>query len=135
MTRRVAVCAVLVASLAACGGSDQADQGVSLRESCAEIEAAMPPPPGPGPRDAPSAAQWEQFSSDLTVIAEAGDTETKNAIEALQEAVEEKVRVTAWTPPYSPSEALDKIDAELARLDALDDLRLRCKAVGSSALQ
>lgn len=97
-----------------------APSATSLRESCAEVEAGLPEgmlPPAP---------RWQQYATELDAIAEAGDTETQNAVENLQDAVDE----LAADPTGMPF-----LDAREAMRDALDNLALRCKAVGSSALQ
>jgi hypothetical protein len=58
---------------------------------------------------------------------EAGDTETRNALDLLIPAVEE---LTDDPPNGQP-----KLDADQALIGALDAVADRCAAVGSSALQ
>lgn len=114
---------------AACGTDDgepsstasSQEPATSLRESCANVEAALPG------GLVPPARRWRQYATELDAIAETGDTETKNALEGLQRAVDELAA--------DPAAGLPLLDAREALHGALDNLAGRCKAVGSSALQ
>ena len=94
---------------------------VSLHDSCPEIEAGLPK------GLIPAASEWQTFADDLKGISTAGDVETKNAVDSLQEAV----AVLA----ADPEGGMPLLDARQALRDALDNLATRCEAVGSSALQ
>jgi hypothetical protein len=96
-------------------------QPASLREACPEVEAAMPE------GVIPSAARWQKFSVELDELAVAGDVETKNALENLEEAVDR----LAEDPPAGQA----YLEAHQALLDAIINLADRCEAVGSSALR
>lgn len=123
---------VLVALLAGCGGgSDEASapepetttatpEANTLAETCPEIEAELPA------GAVPNASEWRTYWSNLGEMAEAGDTETQNAIEVLRPAVDQ----LAMAPSGE-----DLIDARGSLNSALSAVADRCSAVGSSALQ
>jgi hypothetical protein len=96
--------------------------GVSLRDTCPEVEQAMkkvdPLLDGPG--------AVESASHEVANLAAAGDTETKNALDGLAQALAENADA-------SPGQ--EAVDAARSYLDALDNLATRCAAVGSTALQ
>jgi hypothetical protein len=125
----------LILLTSACGGSESASDrptltpsssgptapAISLRQSCPQIEAALPT------GVVTPASEWQQFGLRLSEIADAGDLETKNALMGLQSAVD----ILA----SDPANGQPALDAEQSLLAALDNLAIRCKAVGSSALQ
>jgi hypothetical protein len=142
MQRSVQAGVALLALAAGCGGSvegaaDPTPQArstsadptpatspppaVSLRESCPQVEAALPG------GAVPPAAKWREFSAKLDRIAAAGDLETKNAVQNLQQAAD----ALAAGPPAGDA----YLDASEDFLDAVSDLAGRCRDVGSSALQ
>lgn len=121
---------VATALLAACGGSDgdtdasstpataSAAPAATLAETCPEVEAGMPDD------DVPEPEEWQAFADRLHDLRDAGDTETKNALDFMIRAVEQLA---------SPSG--DPLDAFTGYTDALTVMRDRCKAVGSSSMQ
>lgn len=96
----------------------------SLRETCPDIEAALPG------GYMPEAPKMADFLGELASLEEQGDTETKNAIELLRPATAEFHDAIATDAPPA-----DKLDAHSAWLDAISAVADRCAAVGSSALQ
>lgn len=94
---------------------------MSLHDSCPQIEAATPG------GMLPSAARWQRAAQDLDAVAQLGDVETQNAMEAYQRAVDKMASDPPSGQPY-----LNAFDAITS---ALQDLSVRCKAVGSSAFQ
>lgn len=97
---------------------------VTLRETCPEIEAALPG------GYLPKADRMATFLGDLASLQEQGDTETKNAIDLLRPATATYHDSVATDAPIG-----DQLDAHIAWLDAISAVADRCEAAGSSALQ
>lgn len=96
----------------------------TLRETCPDIEAALPN------GYLPKADRMATFLGELADLEERGDTETKNAIELLRPATAEYHDAVATDAP-----ATDVLEAHMAWLGAISAVADRCKTVGSSALQ
>ena len=120
---------MLALAVAGCGGAGSTDdaqpspaaaEATTLAETCPEIEAKLPK------SGYPSRKAWEQYQVDLEVMRSQGDTETKNALGLLIPAVNDLA-----TDPNG----MALLDAREGLRDALDLMRKRCHAVGSSALQ
>ena len=79
-----------------------------------------------GPTASPLCVCGKEFGAEVDEIAANGDTETQNALEALQAAADELASDPSTTKLL---EARDDLRV------ALDDLAARCKAVGSSVLK
>jgi hypothetical protein len=116
--------------VAGCGGSgaSEANSGAvtntpkdlaTLVETCPEMEAAMP-----GDAILSEPAEWKATGERLSELREAGDTETKNAIDLLLPAVEVLAN--------DPKRGQESVDADQGLISALDAVRTRCEAVGSS---
>jgi hypothetical protein len=112
------------ASPTSTSASTPTPEPVTLRETCPEIEAALPG------GYLPEADRIATFLGDLASLQEQGDTETKNAIELLRPATATYHDAVATDAP-----AGDMLDAHSAWLDAISAVAERCKAAGSSALQ
>ncbi|MCW2779714.1 MAG: hypothetical protein JWR35_163 [Marmoricola sp.] len=92
----------------------------TLRETCPQLEAALP-------SGFPTDQETLNFTRRLVALSTAGDTETRNAIRLLGDAVAGLVE--------APDSGLGYIEANQKYLSAIGDFAGRCKTVGSSALQ
>lgn len=92
----------------------------SLRETCPMVRASLP-------RHMQPFARWQRFGDRLDQLAAAGNTETRNALEPLQNAVDGLVA--------GPATGQETVDAEQKLILELDHLANACTAAGSNALQ
>jgi|GEM_PF-4921348 len=96
----------------------------TLRETCPKVERALSDLTGKS--SPPTAPKLDAALAQLKLLNEAGDTETRNALGALLEAL----------PGFRDEDPAGVAnDARRLFLDSLADLADRCEAVGSSALQ
>lgn len=100
--------------------STPADEPVTLQESCPQLEAAYPD------SGFPDGVEWSAYLDEVDAIHQAGDLETRNAIEPLGSAAQ-------WLAAEPRGSEL--LDARANMRAVLDNLRDRCAAVGSSAFQ
>jgi hypothetical protein len=114
---------------AACGDSDDEPSAAkttsrppatSLRETCPKVSASLPSTMQPF-------ARWQRFGDRLDQLVAAGNTETKNALEPVQNAVD----VLA----AGPAAGQEAVDAEQKFILELDHLAKVCASAGSNALQ
>jgi hypothetical protein len=113
---------------AACGSSDEPSAAktasrppaTALRETCPMVNAGLPSTMQPF-------AIWRHFGDRLDQLAAAGNTETKNALEPVQNAVD-----VLAAGPAAGQEALEAEQKFILELDHLANL---CAAAGSNALQ
>jgi hypothetical protein len=90
----------------------------ALKETCAEVELALPK----GAVDTYDDARMLEFLERIADLNNAADTETRNALRPLM-------------TPAAELAGGGGAEAHLAFLDALDGLANRCRIAGSSALQ
>jgi hypothetical protein len=127
------VAAALLATLLAACGSGEPTSGDSpasspsvtttansLKDTCPQVEAALPT------GLVPPSSKFEAARVEIQGLSDSGDVETQNALDGL-------VKALAAMRDASPGG--EYVDASQKLLAALDDLAIRCKAVGSSALQ
>lgn len=132
MTRRtIAALAVLatLATCAGCSGSDSSadahpgarDRGMSLKETCPQVEAAVR-----GVDIISSPDRLQTAHDKVQALAEAGDLETRNALRPVVSTI---AKMHDAQPGQQAADAFD------AWTTTLGDISKRCGAVGSSAFQ
>jgi hypothetical protein len=92
----------------------------SLKDTCPLVEAALPS------GMVPPSSKFEAARVEIRGLSDSGDVETQNALDGL-------LRALAAMRDASPGG--EYVDASQKLIAALQDLGIRCKAVGSSALQ
>lgn len=94
---------------------------LTLAEACAELDAASPN------GFLPSTERWIKYRDEILDMTARADTEARNALGIVLEAVE--------LHAAGPENGQPFIDAERAIIAAYDNMATRCRAVGSSAFQ